>query len=372
MFNMEMFKKKKNIVIGAIVFVLVLVIILRLVLNDPAKRFIPLQVVIQGTLTRGEMINAETLTGDILPVQQAIIYPKVNGNIEKIFVDIGDRVSQNQTLALIDTTIYSQNAKLANANLIQAEANYENSKINYDRNKNLLAQNLISKQDYDNAKTALDVTLAQKEAANANYTNAVTQLNYCKIKAPFTGSITKRFFDAGAYVTVSSSSPGSNLFMLMDINNLKSLVNIPEKDVPLLNKIIDVNVLADALPGKIFKAKLKKISEAVDLATRTMAVEIDIDNSEKLLKPGMFATIILIFDRKENSLTLPNQVVLKDDGGNYIYLIKPDTTVSKKYIQVGIQYNNKYEILSGVNENDKIVFVGQNLIKDHAKVKIIK
>ena len=86
----------------------------------------------------------------------------------------------------------------------------------------------------------------------------------------------------------------------------------------------------------------------------------------------MFATIILIFDRKENSLTLPNQVVLKDDGGNYIYLIKPDTTVSKKYIQVGIQYNNKYEILSGVNENDKIVFVGQNLIKDHAKVKIIK
>jgi RND family efflux transporter MFP subunit len=372
MFNMEMFKKKKNIVIGSIVLLLVLLIILRFATNDSAKRSLPLPVVIQGTLTRGEMINAETLTGDILPVQQATIYPKVNGNIEKIFVDIGDRVVQNQTLALIDTTIYSQNAKLAKANLLQAEANYENSNINFERNKKLLEQNLISKQDYDNAKTALDVTVAQKEAANANYTNSVTQLGYCKITAPFTGSITKRFLDAGAYVTASSSSPGSNLYMLMNIDNLKSLVNIPEKIVPLLKKIIDVNVLADALPGKIFKAKLKKISEAVDLATRTMAVEIDIDNSARLLKPGMFATIILIFERKQNSLTLPNQVVLKDDSGNFIYVIKPDTTVSKKYIQVGIQYNNKYEILSGVNENEKIVFVGQNLIKDNAKVKIAK
>ena len=367
-----MFKKKKNIVIGSIVLLLILLIIVRFATNDPAKRSLPLPVVIQGTLTRSEMINAETLTGDILPVQQATIYPKVNGNIEKIFVDIGDRVIKNQTLALIDTTIYSQNAKLAKANLIQAEANYENSRVIFDRNKKLLEQNLISKQDHDNAKTAMDIAVAQKEAANANYTNSVTQLGYCKITAPFTGSITKRFFDAGAYVTASSSSPGSNLFMLMDINNLKSMVNIPEKIVPLLKKVIDVNVQADALPGKIFKAKLKKISNAVDLATRTMAVEIDVDNGEKLLKPGMFATINLIFERKQNSLTLPNQVVLNDDNGNYIYVIKSDSTVSKKYVQVGIQYNNKDEILSGVNENEKIVFVGQNLIKDNAKVKIAK
>ena len=162
----------------------------------------------------------------------------------------------------------------------------------------MLDQNLISKQDYDNAKTAFDISVAQKEAANANFTNAVTQLGYCKITAPFSGNITKRFFDAGAYVTASSSSPGSNLFMLMDIDNLKSMVNIPEKDVPLLNKVIDVDVVADALPGKVFKAKLKKISESVDLATRTMAVEIDIDNSARLLKPGMFATISLIFEKK--------------------------------------------------------------------------
>ena len=130
-----MFKKKKNLVIGSIVLVLVLLIFIRFVTNESVKRSLPAPVVIQGTLSRSEIINAETLTGDILPIQQATIYPKVNGNIEKIFVDIGDKVVQNQILALIDTTIYSQNVKLAKANLLQATANYENSRINYDRNK---------------------------------------------------------------------------------------------------------------------------------------------------------------------------------------------------------------------------------------------
>ncbi len=364
--------KKRITIIAAIIIVIGFLIFLRFSNDSSTQRGKTTPVIVEGRAVRGEIIKTESLTGDILPVQQATIYSKVGGNIEKIFVDIGDRVQGNQILALIDTTIYAQNVRQSRANYMQAEANYENTSVNFERNKKLFEQNLIAKQDLDNAKTAMDVAGAQKEAAYASYTNSLTQLSYCKIRAPFGGTITKRMLDPGAYVTSSGSSQGTDLFTLMNVNNLKSIVNVPEKYVPLLNKIQGIEVEADALPGKIFSVKLKKISDAVDLSTRTMAVEIDIENPTSVLKPGMFADITLILERKPEALILPNQVVLNDDNGNFIYKINPDSTVSKQYVQIGIQQDNRDEILSGVNDGDRIVFVGQSLIKDKMKVKISK
>jgi RND family efflux transporter MFP subunit len=158
----------------------------------------------------------------------------------------------------------------------------------------------------------------------------------------------------------------------MNVTKLKSYVNIPEKNVPLLNKVSSVLLSADALPGVNFSAGIKKISEAVDLTTRTMQIEVDIDNIGKLLKPGMFANITMVLDKKENVLTLPNQVVLDDDKGSFVYLLKPDSTVEKRYVKIGIKQDTKFEVLSGINENDPLIFVGQSLVRDKMKVKIAK
>lgn len=368
-------KKKITYIITAIIILLFIIAAILRIKNDAsasAKRPVIVPVIKIGNAYRGDISRAESLTGDIMPMQQANIYSKVNGNIEKIYVDIGDRVTKGQLLALIDTTIYSQNAKQAHASFLQASANLENAKLNYTRNKSLFKQNLIAQQDLDNSKTAYDVALAQEEAANANYSNTLTQLGYCKVTAPFTGYITKRFLDPGSYVTTSTTSSSSTLFTIMDIDNLKAIINLPEKDVPLIPEVTDVRVIADALPDKIFKAKLKKISEAVDLSTRTMAIEIDIDNTSKMLKPGMFATINLFLGKKSNVLLLPNYVVLNDEAGNYVFVLNPDSTVTQTYVQIGVQQNNIDEILSGIDTTEKIVFVGQTLVKNGSKVKIAK
>jgi membrane fusion protein, multidrug efflux system len=361
-------KNKKIILTSSVFLIIILLIILKINGSTGEKRTAQTPTVVLGNVQVGEISKSETLTGDILPIQQANIYSKVNGNIEKIFVDIGDKVNTNQILALIDTTIYSHNSKQAEANYYQAEVNYENNKLTYDRNQKLYEQNLIAKQDLDNSKTAMDASFAQKDAAYANYLNARTQLSYCKITAPFKGTITKRFYDPGAYI----SGSGNSLFILMNIDRLKSIVNMPEKDVPILDQISEIEVTADAFPDKMFKAKLKKISGAVDLTTRTMEVEIDIENPSKMLKPGMFASINLIWEKKENALILPDEVVLNDDQGNYVYVVNTQNVVSKKYVTVGIQQNNKDEILSGINKADMIVFVGQNLVRDKIKVKVTK
>jgi membrane fusion protein, multidrug efflux system len=378
--------KKRYLILSSAFIIFIIVIVVKLITSAPEKRPALIPAVSTGKIFKGDIERSETLTGNILPIQQADIYPKVSGNIEKIYVDIGSPVSSGQILALIDTTIYSQNMKQAHANYMQAQANYENSKTNFERNKSLFEQNLISKQELDNARTSMEVTESQREASQAAYTNALTQLNYCRITAPFSGHITKRLFDPGAYVAAGSSQ-SSSLFTIMNVDKLKSIVNVPEKTVPLLNEIKGIEIRADALPDTVvFSAELKRISGAVDLNTRTMAVEVDIDNFKShsaiksnrnhssfiQLKPGMFASIKLIIEKKDNALILPDQVILNDDRGNYVFVLNPDTTVSKKYVQLGIQQNNRNEILSGIDENDNIIFQGQNLIADKMKVRAVK
>jgi len=364
--------RKSYIIIAAALIILAVVFIIKINSSEDTKRGALRPVVVPGNLVKGEIERREILTGDILPDQQANIFTKVNGNIEKILVDIGSRVAKNQTLAIIDTTIYAQNAKQAKASLMQAEANFQNAKLTFDRNKKLLEQKMISQQDLDNSKAALDVSIAQKQAAEASYNNASTQLSYCKITAPFAGVITKRMYDQGSYVSSSSGSQSSILFTLAKTDKLKLSVNMPERSVPNLSSVREISIKADAAPDKYYSGKITKTSQAIDLNTRTMAVEVAITNPDSKLKPGMFATVIFINERKENADMLPAQVVLNDEGGNFVYTLNNDTTVSKKYITTGIKMDNNIEITSGLTDSDKIVIVGQTLVKDKMKVKLAK
>jgi membrane fusion protein, multidrug efflux system len=371
-----MTSKKKRILVFGILSIIILIILayFRIMdsLSESSRRPAVIPSVIVSKPVIGEISSTLSLTGDINPIQQANIYSRVSGNIQKIYCDIGEPVRQGKLLALIDTTIYSQNVRQALASLMQAEANLQNAKMNYERNRNLLTQNLIAKQDVDNSKTAYDIAVAQKESANAMYKNAMTQLNYCKITAPFSGIITKRYLDPGAYVSAGTSSPSSVLFILMDIEKVKVLANVPEKELPSLTKVEEVDIKTGAYPDKVFSGVIQRSSQSLDLATRTMLVEIDIENEEHLLKPGMFAEISLVLERKQNILTLPSNVLMSDDSGKYVFMLTHDTVALKKYVTIGLQDENSSEIISGLQESDKFVSVGQTMIKDKMKVRIAK
>lgn len=310
--------------------------------------------------------------GDILAIQQANIYSRVNGNIKKIYVNLGDFVRTGQLLAEIDKAMYIQTVKQNEGLYKQAKATYENNKINYERNQELIDKGLISQSDLDNSRTTMEVSQAQMESALANYTNAQTQLSYCDIRAPFSGYITKRLLDPGTYVSTGGQNQNTILFTLSDISQLKVMVNVLEKDLQLLNQIEDAVIKTDAYPDEEFYGTLRATSGALDLSTRTMPTEIDIENKKGLLKPGMFAKVELILKRAENILTLPSQCVLKDDKGSYVYSVSKDSVAFKKYVQLGIQDNNTYEISEGLGDSDKVVSSGQELLNEGTRVKIVK
>jgi membrane fusion protein (multidrug efflux system) len=225
--------------------------------------------------------------------------------------------------------------------------------------KELYGRDLASKQDYDNAETSARI-------ARANYDLAATNLGYALIIAPFSGIITRRFLDPGALV-----SPGNTtLFTLMDLDQVKVVISVLEKDIPSVTPGKEAIVTVDAYPGRRFTGTIKRLSEAVDPDTRTMPVEIDILNSDHTLKPGMFASVTFIVDRREGAITVPVTAILKDNQGPYLFTVRSDTA-RKVRIVPGVEQDSTVEILSGISDTTmKIITTGQQFARDGNPVAV--
>jgi membrane fusion protein, multidrug efflux system len=290
-------------------------------------------------------------TGNVAPAQQATIFSKVSGTLERVLVDMGTPVRQGQLLALIDTTELYQQYQ-------QASATYQNAQLNFRRTKELFEQNLVAKQDLDNSDAAAKI-------ARANFEAAQTRLSYARITAPFSGYITRRFLDPGALVPTNNAS----LFTLMDLENLKIVINVLEKDIPQVAQGKQATITVDAFPGKEFPGVVTRYSEAVDLSTRTMAVEIDISNREHILKPGMFANVILLLGQRKGALMVPTVALQKDDQGYYLYTAAGDTA-HRVRTPIGIEQNGRTEVVSGLDTSKLVITTGQQFVKDRGPVNI--
>jgi membrane fusion protein (multidrug efflux system) len=318
--------------------------------DEGSRRPAPLVATVKPT--RENLVRTLTYNGDVLPFQQAYIFAKVTGTLERVYVDMGDFVRQGKLLATIDSTELVQQ-------VLQTSATYQNALVNYNRTKDLAVQNLLAKQDLDNAKAAMEV-------AKANYDNAVTKLSYARITAPFSGIITKRNLDPGAVVT----SNNSTLFTLMDLERVKVTTAIPENDVPTLERVKSAQVTVDALPDRVFRGEVSRLSQAVDLNTRTMPIEIDIENASHELKPGMFAAVALSAEEHKNVLVLPIQAVLTDDQGQFVFVAEGGK-VKKDYVKPGWEINNQFEITGGLAGNEDVVVSGQQQLRDGVAVRIV-
>ncbi len=350
-----MIVKRKYVYIIAGALVLVALVVWRISSGDPAadtrRATIPV-VKTENALRQTVMYNL-LYTADVAAVQQASIYPKVSGTLDHVYVDMGSAVRRGQMLALIDTTELSQTRQ-------QAAATAQNARLTYRRNKDLFDQKLVAAQDLENAEATMKV-------AEATLDVATTRLNYARITAPFSGTITKKYLDPGAVVSALTST----LFSLMDLDQMKIIINVLEQDIPRVTMGLEASVSVDAFPGKKFTGSVSKFAQAVDLATRTMAVEVDIPNPGHLLAPGMFATVSLNVGQKNDALTLPTQAIMKDDQGLYVYVARGDTA-RRARVGAGSEQNSRTEILSGLEGTEDVITTGQQFVRNNGPVAVQK
>jgi membrane fusion protein (multidrug efflux system) len=349
----RMKKYWKTIAVVIMIIVIAAVVVLRirsLTHKPPAFGHAPTPVKVSKP-ERQLMTNEIQYDGNVVAIQQTSIVSKVSGSLEQVLVDIGDAVQKNQVLAVIDSVESYQQA-------LEAEATYGNNELNYQRTKELLDQNLVAKEVLDNAETAM-------KTSKAIYELAKTTLGYTRILAPFSGYITSRYVDPGALISANNTE----LFTLMDLSSLKVTINVLEKDTPLIPTLKKAAIVADALPEIKFEGKIARYSHAVDQTTRTMKVEIDVPNSNLLLKPGMFVTATIIISEHPDAITVPTAAAMKDNQGSYVYVVEEDIA-RRAPVQTGIQQNNMTEIVSGLTGDEDVITTGQHLARDGAPVKV--
>jgi RND family efflux transporter MFP subunit len=341
-------------------FGLVVVIILGIIgfrmmhRDDPAsaKRQQPVPAVRTATPSITTLTSTLEYTGNMMAIQQAGVYSKVTGNLEAVYVNIGQTVRQGQLLAMIDTTLLAQQ-------YAQASATYQNTRLQFQRVQDLFSKDLGPKQDVDNAQAAMSV-------AQANANSAATQLSYARVTAPFTGIITQRFLDPGAVVTANNAT----LFTLMDLDSMRVFINVLERDIPAVTPGRKASTTVDAYPGKPFDGVVTRSSQALDPSTRTMMVEIDVPNRDHTLKAGMFSRVILVIGERPNALTVPTQAVLGDSSGHWVFTVAENNVARRIPVQTGIEQNNRTEITTGLTGQERIIVVGQQYVKDGAPVNV--
>jgi HlyD family secretion protein len=376
---------------------------------------IPIQIspVVHQNLTYSLVAN-----GDIAPLMQVELYPKVSGYLEKISVQIGDSVRQGQVIAQIDRAEFLQKVKEIEAKVVQARAQYaeleagtraedvreaeeavkqaqsrfNNAKFQRERVEALYKRQVISKKEFDLSEMDYNVTEAQLAAAEqhlkmlkdgarpevkaaslgklkemeAILAQEQIRLQNTQIVAPFSGEIVRRNVDSGALL-----SPSTPVVTLVHLETLKVVANVLEKDIALVKIGMKVKILTQAYPDKPFEGTVVRINKALDLATRTLQAEINVPNLGRLLKPGMFARIEVALKEKPGALAVPREAVLEEGGKQFVFVVEGNQAFQKPVV-TGIEQDQLIEVVEGLKDGDKVVIRGQESLRDRSTIRLIE
>jgi membrane fusion protein (multidrug efflux system) len=311
---------------------------------------------------RGQITRSITLPGEVKAYQQATLYAKVAGYLKTITVDKGDFVKAGALLAEIEVPELLADVTKYKAEVEVAGLDYR--RLSESQNK---APDLVVPQTVDEAKGKLDI-------ARANLERTETLLNYAKIIAPFSGVVTRRMVDPGAFIpaaTSGSAAQNAALLALMDFNTVRVQVAVPELEASLVAKDQPVKVSVDGLPGRSFEGKITRFSYALDEASKTMLAEVELPNAKLELRPGMYAIVKIGLERKEDALLVPAEAVVTDRAGASVFTVV-ESQARKTPIKTGFNDGANVEITSGVNADQAVVLVGKRSLSDGQAVKVME
>jgi RND family efflux transporter MFP subunit len=305
---------------------------------------------------RENLASQITLSAEFRPFEETDLHAKVAGYLKDISVDIGDQVKAGQVIATLDINELKSDFN-------RAQADYHNAKLDYDRISEVVKRKpgLLAQADVDKAQ-------ATYEMAKANMEHAKTFFDYATITVPFDGVITKRYVDPGALIQASTNSSTQTLPLVHVADNTRLRLDfpVPEAAVPQIHVGTPVQVTVQAT-GQAILAKVARSTGKIDSATRTMETEVDIENKDLRITPGMYASVVIDLEQKDGVLTLPVQAVVPGDKPN-VWLVNKQNEVEERPITLGLQTANKVEILKGVNEGDQALFGSRGSLSIGMKV----
>jgi membrane fusion protein (multidrug efflux system) len=308
---------------------------------------------------QGNVNRWVTLPASIKAKQEAVLYAKVAGYLQSISVDKGDTVKAGATLAVLETPELT-------ADLARYRAESDAAKAEFERMQQAIKQapDLVMPAEMDRAKGKYDV-------AKANLERTQSLLAFNKITAPFSGVITKRFVDPGAFIpaaTSGSTAQTAAVVTLMDFSNVRVQIAVPEAEAPLVNKGQAARFSVEGLPDKKFEGKITRLSYALDDASKTMLVEVELANPSLELRPGMYASVQLALQHHDNVMLIPTAALVMEKANAFTYTIN-GTSAKKRPLKIGFNDGAMVEVQEGIAASDSVILVGKKPLTDGAAIK---
>ncbi|MGH9702894.1 MAG: efflux RND transporter periplasmic adaptor subunit [Candidatus Acidiferrales bacterium] len=319
---------------------------------------------------RGAPQQEIVLPGNIQAFTDAPIYARTNGYLRKWYVDIGAHVKAGQLLAEIDTPEVDQQLQQARADLNTAQANARLSSITAERYEGLKNTESVSKQDVDNAIGDYEAKKAMVQSAQHNVDRLQQLQGFAKIYAPFEGVITARNTDIGALIDSGSSGGAAReLFHIAATRQLRVYINVPQAFSQAAKPGLITTLTLTEFPGRTFQGKLVRTADAIDMSSRTLLVEVDVDNPKGELLPGAFAEVHLQIPTRTSTFIVPVSSLIFRSEGMQIAKIADDHAVLTRVV-IGRDFGSEVEIISGVNGDEQIINSPPDSLVDGEKVRV--
>jgi RND family efflux transporter MFP subunit len=305
------------------------------------------------TPTRGAPQEEIVLPGTIQAFTDAPIYARTNGYLKRWHVDIGARVRAGQLLAEIDTPELDQQLLQARADLSTAQANARLAQTTAERYRDLIQSDSVSRQDLDNANGSLEAREAAVESARANVKRLEQLQAFRRIEAPFAGVVTARNTDIGALI--DSGSNAKELFHVAAVDRLRVFVNVPQVYSRAARAGLSADLTLKEFPGRRFTGTLARTANAIEVASRTLLTEIDVDNPRNELLPGSYAEVHIKLPTATTTLQLPVDALIFKGDGLQVATVDAQNRVALLTVTSGRDFGDTVEILSGLTGGERVI-----------------
>jgi membrane fusion protein (multidrug efflux system) len=316
-----------------------------------------------------QKINAFlVLNGVVEPERKVEVYSRLSAYVKNIIKEEGDFVKKGDVLALLDDTEIIISYRQAQIQLEQAKLTLKDEETNYQRSEELKKTEMISEQDIQLSQATYNKAKLDLQTKLENFKDLELQLSYTKIKSPVEGYVTERLMEVGSRVNANQ-----HIYTVEDFSPLLVRVYVPTADIVNLKTEMEAQVVTDVLKGMVFEGRVKLINPRIDVQSGTIKVTIEVFDSTRKLKPGMFVETRIVVSNKPDALVVPRKSIVYEQNQPYVFVFNfQGMQVSKRSIKTGISEGDNIEVAEGLQEGDRIVTVGVEGLKDKMPVRVAR
>ena len=310
------------------------------------------------------------LPGNTQPFIDAPIYARTSGYLRKWYADIGARVHKGDLLAEIESPEVDAQLLQAKATLATANANLQFAQIEATRWQGLIKTNAVSQDELDQKVGTLNADKAIVAADEASVKNLEDLVSFEKVTAPFDGVVTARKTDVGALINAGSTTAAPELFHMTAINRLRVFVSVPEQDIRAAQSGGIATLFLTEFPGRTFSGTIERNSNAIDPTSRTLLVEVDVDNPTGELLPGAYVTVHFKLPGASNAMTVPANTLLFRTEGLRVGVVR-DNKAELIPVHVGRDFGDSLEVTDGLKPTDTLIINPPDSLISSAPVRVL-